>query len=168
MLHQRIVTGTDGVPDALVADLYTVVPVSDTTARTGAAGAARPTRADSCVPDDARALARWSLPRNAGLVFATLTGDVNPIHWAAPYARALGFPGPILHGFGSLARAWEALVRARFSGAVDRLRAVDVRFLRPLPLPANIGLYVTGTRFFVGGAPGARATLAGSFEEATP
>jgi hypothetical protein len=47
------------------------------------------------------------------------------------------------------------------------LRAVDVRFLRPLPLPAQISLFLAGTRFFVGGAPGARATLAGSFEEAS-
>ncbi len=166
VLHQRIVTGTDGAPDALVADLYTVVPVSTNVPR-AASGTTRP-RPDSRVPEDARELARWSLPRNAGLVFATLTGDVNPIHWSAPYARARGFPGPILHGFGSLARAWEALVRARFAGAADRLRAVDVRFLRPQPLPANASLYVADTHFFVGGAPGARATLAGTFEEVTP
>jgi acyl dehydratase len=125
-------------------------------------------RAESRIPDGARELARWSLPRNAGLVFAALTGDFNPIHWIAPYARAFGFPGPIMHGFGTLGRAWEGLVRALFAGDAHRLRAVDVRFLRPLALPANAGLYVAGTRFFVGGAHGARAALAGSFEEATP
>jgi len=165
VLHQRIVTGSDDAPDALVADLYTVVPLSETAARARGRGGAEPPRADARVPDGARALARWSLPRNAGLVFAALTGDFNPIHWVAPYARALGFPGPILHGFATLARAWEGLVRARFAGAADRLRAVDVRFLRPLALPAHTGLYLAGTRFFVGGAPGARAALAGSFEE---
>ena len=167
VLHQRIVTGSDGAPDALVADLYTVVPVSEATPRDRARGAGGTPRADSRVPDDARALARWSLPRNAGLAFATLTGDFNPIHWAAPYARAFGFPGPILHGFATLARTWEALVRARFAGAANRLRVVDVRFLRPLALPAQTGLFLAGTRFFVGGAPGARATLAGTFEEAS-
>jgi acyl dehydratase len=167
VLHQRIVTGSDGAPDALVADLYTVVPISETAARARARGPAGPARGDTRIPDDARELARWSLPRNAGLAFAALTGDFNPIHWAAPYARAFGFPGPILHGFGTLARAWEALVRARFAGAADRLRAVDVRFLRPLPLPAQISLFLAGTHFFVGGAPGARATLAGTFEEAS-
>src|SRR4029077_14265359 len=121
-------------------------------------------RADSCVPDGAREVARWSLSRNAGLVFAALTGDFNPIHWIAPYARANGFPGPIMHGFGTLGRAWEGLVRALFGGAAHRLRAIDVRFLRPVALPADVGLYLAGTRFFVGGAPGARAALAGSFE----
>jgi hypothetical protein len=166
VLHQRIVTGCEGAPDALVADLFTVVPVSETAARARTRGDAGPPRADPRIPDDARELARWSLPRNAGLAFAALTGDFNPIHWIAPYARAFGFPGPILHGFGTLARAWEALVRARFAGATDRLRAVDVRFLRPLPLPAQTGLFLADTRFFVGGAPGARATLAGTFEEA--
>jgi len=165
VLHQRIVTGTDGAPEALVADLFTVVPVGET-AVTRWRSDAGPRRADALVPDDARPLARWSLARNAGLVFAALTGDFNPIHWAPPYARALGFPGPIAHGFATLARAWEALVRARFSGAADRLRAVDVRFLRPLALPAHSGLFVAEPRFFVGGAPGARATMAGTFEEA--
>jgi acyl dehydratase len=166
VLHQRIVTGIDSAPDALVADLFTVVPISDAAARARARDDAGPPRADARVPDDARELARWSLPRNAGLAFAALTGDFNPIHWIAPYARAFGFPGPILHGFATLARAWEALVRARFAGAADRVRAVDVRFLRPLPLPAETGLFLAGTRFFVAGAPGARATLAGTFEEA--
>jgi acyl dehydratase len=169
VLHQQIVTGTDGTPDALVADLYTVVPVRETGARDRArvAGGGSP-RADSRVPEGAREIARWSLPRNAGLVFAALTGDFNPIHWIAPYARGFGYPGPIMHGFGTLGRAWEGLVRALFAGAADRLRAVDVRFLRPLALPANTGLYVAGTRFFVGGAPGARAAVAGSFEEISP
>jgi len=168
VLHQRIITGTDGAPDALVADLFTVVPVSEAASRDRPRGDAGPPRADTRIPDDARELARWWLPRNSGLAFAALNGDFNPIHWAAPYARANGFPGPILHGFATLARAWEGLVRARFAGAADRLRAVDVRFLRPLPLPQQTGLFVAGSRFFVGGAPGARATLAGTFEEASP
>jgi acyl dehydratase len=174
VLHQRIVTGTDSDPHALVADLYTVVPSRAPAAAANGAGAGgatnggRAPRAETLIPHGARELARWSLPRSAGLAFAALTGDLNPIHWMPPYARAFGFAGPILHGFGTLARAWEGLVRARWAGATDRLRAVDVRFLRPLVLPARIGLYAGGTRFYVGGAPGARAVLAGSFEEASP
>ena len=166
-LHQRVVTGTDQHPRALVADLYTVVPSVDggaDRARTERAAALR--RAEQRVPEGAREIARWSLARGAGLAFAALTGDFNPVHWVRPYARALGFSGTILHGFATLARAWEGLGRARFAGAVDRLRAIDVRFLRPMVLPAEVGLYLSGTQFFVAAAAGARPYLAGSFEEA--
>ena len=164
-LHQRIVTGTAQNPQALIADLYTVVPSADGGDRGRNERAAALRRAEQRVPEGAREIARWSLARGAGLAFAALTGDFNPVHWARPYARALGFSGTILHGFATLARAWEGLHRARFAGAVDRLRVVDARFLRPLVLPADVGLYLAGSQFFVAGAPGARPYLAGSFEE---
>jgi len=82
-----------------------------------------------------------------------------------PWARAAGFTGTILHGFATLARALEGLFRARFAGAVDRLRVVDARFVRPLVLPARVGLYLDANAFFVGEAPGARPYLAATFEE---
>jgi len=165
-LHQRVVTGTDQHPHAMIADLYTVIPSGGGANRARTERAAALRRAERQIPDGAREIARWSLPRGAGLAFAALTGDFNPVHWVRPYARALGFSGTILHGFATLARAWEGLARARFAGAIDRLRVVDVRFLRPLLLPAEVGLYLWGSQFFVAGAAGARPYLAGSFEEA--
>src|SRR5262249_30026233 len=119
------------------------------------------------VPAGARELARWALGADAGLHFAVLTGDFNPPPLVRPWARAAGLPGANLHGVATLGRALEGPARARVAGAVDRLRVVDARFARPLVLPARVGLYLDGQSFFVGEAPGVRAYLAASFEEAS-
>src|SRR5690606_17014975 len=62
------------------------------------------------VLSEARELARRRLGADAGLSFAELTGDFNPIHWSSGYARMVGFKSTILHGFGSFALAYEGLV----------------------------------------------------------
>jgi acyl dehydratase len=110
----------------------------------------------------ARELQYWRVGSDAGMAFAVLTGDFNPVHWMRPYARALGFKSKILHGFATLARALEGLNRALYAGAVDRIRTVDVRFTRPLCLPARVGLYLDGDTFMVGDAPGGPAYLVGT------
>ncbi|HUH05315.1 MAG TPA: MaoC/PaaZ C-terminal domain-containing protein [Kofleriaceae bacterium] len=159
VLHQRVTTGTESVPEAIIGDLYAIVPLG------GANGEApQKARKDKArVPGDARELAYWRIPADAGLTFAMLTGDFNPIHWVRPYARASGFKSTILHGFATMARAAEGLNRAVFSGDVTRLAVLDVKFTRPLTLPARVGLYVQGDQVFVGDAPGGPAYLVGSF-----
>lgn len=160
LLRQRVVTGPRSMPDAVSAEIFAVVP----SALPRVAGTAERSRQDRArVPIAARELARWCLGADAGLTFATLTGDFNPIHWSRRYARLQGFAHPILHGFATLARAFEGLNRALFAGATDRMRVVDVRFTRPLGLPAAVGLYLEGSSFFVGDAPGGPAYLVGSF-----
>lgn len=157
VLKQRVTTGTDAVPDAVVATLFAIVPLKK---EPGARGAKQVVR----VPDDARELARWRLGTDAGLAFAMLTGDVNPVHWIAPYARASGFRSTILHGFATMARAIEGLVRARFAGDPSRLRVWDCKFTRPLLLPAQVGLYTQGADVWVADAPGGPAYLAANVE----
>ena len=107
--------------------------------------------------------------RRAGLAFALLTGDFNPVHWVGAYARAAGFATPILHGFAMMARVHEGLARALFAGASDRIRVIDVRFKRPLVLGRGreVGLYqdsVDARTFYLSDAPGVRPYLVGSFE----
>jgi acyl dehydratase len=159
VLQQRVTTGTAAAPDALVATLFAIVPLKK---EPGARGPRQVVR----VPDDARELARWRLGRDAGLAFAMLTGDVNPVHWIAPYARAAGFKSTILHGFATMARAIEGLVRARFAGDPSRLRVWDCKFTRPLLLPAQVGLYTRGQDVWVADAPGGPAYLSAHFEAA--
>ncbi len=161
VLHARVTTGQDARADALVADLYAVVP-SRRKRQPNAAGA-KSERERPGIPVGAEALERFTLERRAGLRFALVTGDVNPIHWLGPYARAAGFTGPVLHGFALLARSFEALVRARFQGLPARLQAIDVRFTRPLPLPAEVTLYAERDQLFVGAAPKAPAYMTGTF-----
>jgi acyl dehydratase len=162
VLRQRIVTGAVTAPEALKIELAVIVP------RPSARAEEKARKAPARVPDDARELARWRLPADAGLTYGFLSGDLNPLHWASPYARSAGFRGAILHGFSTMARAMEGIIRHMYAGAVTRLGGVDVRFTRPLVLPARVGLYVRDHQVFVGDAPGGPAYLAGTFWEATP
>jgi acyl dehydratase len=116
-----------------------------------------------------RELVRVHFGPRAGLAYAFLSGDFNPVHWARAYARVAGFPTPILHGFALLARTMECLARALFAGATDRLRVIDVKFKRPLVLGegVEVGVFLDEARsdlFYVTDAPGVRPYLAGSFE----
>lgn len=185
ILTQRFVTGTAAVPDAVVADLFVYVPLQsrnkekdkaerDRAERDRADGESREARAASRleqrakVPTDASEVASWNLGPNAGLDFAKLTGDFNPVHWVPFWARAFGFRSTILHGFGTLARAIEGLNRGVFAGDVAALREVEVRFTRPLVLPASVGLYVRDDRLWVGDSPGGAAYLEGRFSRRSP
>jgi hypothetical protein len=159
ILRHRGVTGTSTHREALVSDFYAIVPLG------GGKDGKKKKDEKPRVPIDARELARWRIGSKAGLEFAKLTGDFNPIHWIPPYARAFGFRNVILHGFGTMARAIEGLNRGLFSGDVRAIRVFDCRFTRPLVLPARVGLYVHGTnQVFVGDAPGGPAYLVGTFE----
>lgn len=168
LLHQRITTDTPDAAGALVADLYAVAPSGPRDRKDSRS----PSTAEAeRVPWSARELARLRFGARAGLAYALLSGDFNPVHWAPAYARAAGFPSPILHGFALLARAVECLRRALFAGAADRLRVVDVRFKRPLVLGrgVEVGVYrdaAAPDRFYVADAPGVRPYLTGSFEAA--
>jgi len=162
ILTTRIVTGTASVPDALTTDVHAFVPLARSDSR-------RPDRRTKlAVPVDARELTHVRLGPSAGLDFAKLTGDFNPIHWVPAYAHAAGFRSIILHGFATFAMAVEALVRRLLSGRANALHMVEARFVKPLALPARVGVYVgeAGDRegaLFVGTAPGADAYLAGKF-----
>jgi acyl dehydratase len=166
VLHQRVVTGTAAEPEAVVADLYAIVPLGGGSKQEN--GAPKPNGAPKKdkprVPTHVEELARWKLRPDAGLDFAKLTGDFNPVHWIPPYAKAFGFRNTILHGFSTMARAIEGLHRNLFAGSIHALSVFDCKFTRPLVLPAKVGLYVRGHEVWVGDAPGGPAYLTGTFE----
>ena len=120
------------------------------------------------VPVSARRISTWSLRGDAGMDFALLTGDFNPVHWIPIYARAAGFKHCILHGFSTLARAIEDLNRVVCSGNPTRLKSVDVKFTRPLVLPAGRrpitpGVFIEDGALFVGESAGGPAYLTGAY-----
>ncbi len=160
VLKQRLVTGTASSPNALVTYGYAIVPTGQREP-----GAAKPKKKERPrVPDNAREIARRKLHPNSGWEFALLTGDFNPVHWVRPYAKAAGFRNCILHGYGTLAIAIEALNKVQFSGDASRLQTIDVKFVRPLVLPQTVGVYVLGTgEIFVGDHPGGPAYMTGVF-----
>ena len=161
VLEQRIVTGTPDHPEALVAHLYAICPLPRKKDEPRP-----PKKAPPTVPEDVREVLFGRISASAGLDFAKLTGDFNPIHWVPAYAKVSGFKNTILHGFGTMARAIEALNQNAFAGATP-IRGWDCRFTRPLVLPANIGVYVRmsdeGGEVWVGTAPGGAAYMAGTF-----
>jgi acyl dehydratase len=162
LLRQRVISRNAGGDDAMVADLFAILP-----ARGGKAHQRKqdPKKQETLVVPGARLIARWELAADAGLAFALLTGDFNPLHWIRPYARALGFQGTILHGFAAMARAIEGIQKALFDGAVDRVGVWDMRFTKPLLLPARVGLFVEDQRLFVGDEAGGPAYVSGSWIE---
>lgn len=159
VVHQRAVMSTSAHPEAVIADVYGIVPLGGGGKPKSGKKKDDPPR----VPVVVKELARWRLGTQVGLEFAKLTGDFNPIHWIPPAARASGFRNIINHGFSTMARAIEGLNRNVFSGDVSRLESVDVQFKKPLVLPAEVGLYIDDDRVFVGDAPGGPAYLVGTY-----
>jgi acyl dehydratase len=170
IIVQRLITGTPKAPEALVSEMRVFVPLGgrgDKSSRDRKKNGSGEKKAKALptVPTDAHEIAFVRIPDNAGLDFAKLTGDFNPIHWIPRYAKASGFRSVILHGFSTFARAIEALNRGRFAGDPMQLKVIDARFSRPLVLPARVGVYVSGDGgIWVGDAPGGGAYLEGRFE----
>jgi acyl dehydratase len=158
----KIIAGTATAPDGLEAEMRVFIPLSRQ--RRSPKGTAQGQRDVATVPDDARPVGQMALGADAGAAFAALTGDFNPIHWLAPAAWAAGFKRCILQGFAMHSLAVEAL-GATLSRGAPSLAAVDVKFARPLVLPAKVGVYSKGDHFWLGAGPGAPANLIGTYQE---
>jgi acyl dehydratase len=159
VLRQTVITGTASVPEALRIEFTAVVPLGNSAEKKSDGAKKEKAR----VPQLAHEVTRELLSADAGLSFAKLTGDFNPIHWLPPYAKASGFRNVILHGFGTFARAWEGLTRGVLGGDVRALSSFEARLTRPLVLPHEIGLYTVGHEVYVGDAPGGPAYLTGRY-----
>jgi hypothetical protein len=164
VMQQRVITSTPSVKEALIADLFAIVPLGGGKKEGNGAPKKDAKKEVPSVPKDARELAFLEIHAKAGLDFAKLTGDFNPIHWIPAAAKASGFPNVILHGFGTMARTIEALNKNLFAGNPHAIKKWSCRFTRPLVLPAKVSVYVAGQEVFVGAAPGGPAYLVGSFE----
>ena len=66
--------------------------------------------------------------------YADASGDHNPIHLDAEFARSVGLPGTIAHGLLEMGIATEAV--ARWAGGYDRVASLRCRFSKPL-LPGD-------------------------------
>jgi acyl dehydratase len=71
-----------------------------------------------------------TLPQQA-LIYR-LSGDLNPIHADPAAARKAGFERPILHGLCTMGVATRALIDTFAPGEPARLRAMFVRFSKPV------------------------------------
>jgi len=168
VMRQRIATSTPDNPEAVVGYLYVIVPLGGGNKGKGKGkgeGKGKKKKEVQRVPVGATEIGYWRLGPDAGLTYAMLSGDFNPVHWIRPYARAFGFKSKILHGFATMARAMECVTRTLYAGDVAAIKLLDVQFLKPLVLPARVGCYVMDDgEVYVGDAPGGPAYLKGTFE----
>jgi acyl dehydratase len=101
-------------------------------------------------------VASWAAPADIGRRYARASGDWNPIHLSPLTARLFGFPRAIAHGLWHKARALAALAAHLPAAAVE----IDVRFQRPVLLPAELHLLAS--------APGATGRFALQGADGTP
>jgi acyl dehydratase len=94
---------------------------------------------DSTEPPEPNAV--WDVPGDIGRQYASVSGDVNPIHMHWVSAKLFGMPGAIAHGMWLKARclaSLESLTRGPHSAQVS--------FKTPVVLPAKVGF--SGEREF--------------------
>ena len=63
--------------------------------------------------------------------YAEASGDPMPIHTDEDFAKAMGFPGIIVHGLCTMAMASQAVIEHACPDAPERLRRIAVRFSAP-------------------------------------
>jgi len=156
VIRQRLVTGTASCPEALVCYVNAIVVLKRS--KDGSK------KEKPCVPEGAREIGPLNLKKNRGFEFALLTGDFNPIHWISFWARMSGFKNTILHGFATMSLTLEMLNRELWDGHPERLQSLEVKFTRPLVLPARPNVYIDEAGgVFVGDALGEPAYLTGQY-----
>ena len=83
----------------------------------------------------------WKVPGDIGRQYASVSGDVNPIHMHSLSAKLFGMPGAIAHGM------W---LKARCLASLENLtrepHSVSVSFKTPVVLPAKVAF--SGERDF--------------------
>jgi acyl dehydratase len=90
----------------------------------------------------------WTVPGDTGRRYAEVSGDRNPIHMHDLSAKLFGFPRAIAHGMWTKARCLAAL-----EGRLPDSFTVDVRFAKPILLPAKVSLWTDeDLRFAVRGS----------------
>jgi len=119
-IHSTLTVSTPDIPVAMELDAYAAVVLKRRP------GGASGTREDVTY----ETIGRWQPGADEGRKFFYLTGDFNPIHTWPAFARRTRFRGCIMHGFGGFAQAFEAI-----RNAGHRVADIDVKFVRPLPLP---------------------------------
>ncbi|MGB7589428.1 MAG: MaoC/PaaZ C-terminal domain-containing protein [Solirubrobacterales bacterium] len=106
------------------------------TDKSGGGGDGKPKGKPATSTKDGAELAggdEWQLGGDLGRRYGAVSGDRNPIHMHSLMAKPLGFPGAIAHGMWTKARCLAAL-ESRLPDAFS----VDVRFRKPIVLPARV------------------------------
>lgn len=121
-IHSRVEVGTASVPNAISVDALAAVMLRK-----------RPEsgRESERTEPDYATIGAWQAAADEGVKFFYMTGDFNPIHTLPAFAKHTRFKGCIMHGYGAFAQVFEAVQRTGVT-----IRDIDIRFIKPLPLPS--------------------------------
>jgi MaoC dehydratase-like protein len=86
------------------------------------------------------ATATWKIPGDQGRRYASVSGDLNPIHMHSLSARLFGFPSAIAHGMWTKARCLAAL-----ESRLPERFTVEAAFRKPILLPATVEFVEAGS-----------------------
>jgi hypothetical protein len=142
-IHSALTVGTPGIPLVMELDAYAAVVLKR---RPGSGPGPREDLSFETI-------GRWQPGADEGRKFFYLTGDFNPIHTWQAFARRTRFRGCIMHGFGGFAQAYEAIRNAGHD-----IADIDVKFVRPLPLPGPEVLIQVATTMDASGRLALRLT----------
>lgn len=150
--------------DEPVVDLYATIFV-----RGAGSGKKRaPAEPAATVPEDVVCRFTREVTTDMPARYAEASGDHNPIHLDDGVARAVGLPGVINHGLGSLSLICGGLVAELCDGDVGRLRSLHCRFTAPgLPgeeLAATVWSDGTGSYRWEAARPSGSAALKGALD----
>lgn len=73
----------------------------------------------------------WTVTEDMMKAFRALSGDANPLHVDAAYAKAQGYPGPVVYGM-CTASLYSQLAGMYLPGKRCLLQSVHADFLRPV------------------------------------
>lgn len=127
-IHSRVEVGTASVPNAISVDALAAVMLEKRPPITTNKKAGKDSKR---VEPDYVTIGEWQAAADEGMKFFYMTGDFNPIHTLPAFAKHTRFKGCIMHGYGAFAQVFEAVQR---SGVT--IRDIDIRFIKPLPLPS--------------------------------
>jgi acyl dehydratase len=128
----------DVIAEATI-DGETVWEGRSTYLRQGGGGSKSPNKAKATTKSDPPAPeALWAVPADIGRRYGAVSGDRNPIHLHDLTAKAFGMPRAIAHGMWLKARCLAAL-----QPELPPAFAVEVRFKRPVLLPAKVAFSST-------------------------
>jgi acyl dehydratase len=126
--------------EARVGDELVWEEASGILRRGGGSGAKEPRD----TPPELTPEALWRVPGDIGRRYADVSGDRNPIHMSDITAKLFGFKRAIAHGMWTKARAL-----AQLEGRLPASFTVDVRFEKPLFIPAKVTFASDDGRFVV-------------------
>lgn len=105
---------------------------------------------------------RWALPDGYGRRYAALSNNVDPIHMSRWSARLMGHRRALMHGMWLGARGLSAM------GVASAPLRVELRFLSPVYLPAEVAFVKTAEGFGLYSPDGEKAHLLASVGRPAP